>query len=131
MTTKYHQISLKDTFSDCQDMFIDDTPSFFQLLNEHFDIAEFIPSAFYQHLSRDRLYSLEAFLSAFILQKIFSIPTDALLILFLRLCKELRYFCGFPRFPTLLSFPGSNPLLCLILNSCFKKWWITPNLSVT
>ena len=42
MATKYRQISLKDTFSDCQDMFIEDTPSFFHLLDEHFDINEFI-----------------------------------------------------------------------------------------
>lgn len=28
MTVKYHQISLKETFSDCQDIFFDDTPSF-------------------------------------------------------------------------------------------------------
>ena len=103
MTTKFHQISLKDTFSDCQDIFFDDTPSFFQLLEEHFDISEFIPSvffnAFYQSLGRKRSYSLTGFLSALILQKIFSIPTDSLLILFLSLCKELRDFCGFQKVP--------------------------------
>lgn len=100
---KYHQISLKDTFSDCQDMFIDDAPSFFQLLDEHFDISDFIPScfynAFYKHLGRKRLYPLNGFLSALILQKIFSIPTDSLLLLFLSLCKELRNFCGFSKVP--------------------------------
>ncbi len=78
MATKYHQVSLKETFSDCQDMFIDDTPSFFQLLEGHFDIAEFIPSvfynAFYQSLGRKRSYPLTGFLSAPILQKVFSIP---------------------------------------------------------
>lgn len=37
--------------------------------------------------------------SALILQKIFSIPTDTLLILFLNLCKELRDFCGFSKVP--------------------------------
>ena len=103
MATKYRQISLKDTFSDCQDMFMDDTPSFFQLLDEHFDIHEFIPSvftnAFYQHLGRNRLYPLAGFLSALILQKIFSIPTDSLLILFLSISKELRDFCGFSKVP--------------------------------
>lgn len=103
MTTKYRQISLKDTFSDCQDMFLDDAPSFFQLLDEHFDMTEFIPivftNAFYQHLGRKRLYPLTGFLSALILQKIFSIPTDSLLILFLNLCKELRDFCGFSKVP--------------------------------
>lgn len=40
MAVKYHQIPLKDTFSDCQDMFIDDAPSFFQILEEHFDLSE-------------------------------------------------------------------------------------------
>lgn len=103
MAVKYHQISLKDIFSDCRDMFIDDTPSFFQLLEEHFDLSEFIPSvfynAFYQHLGRKRDYPLTAFLSALILQKIFSIPTDSLLILLLHICKELRDFCGFSKVP--------------------------------
>lgn len=47
MTTKYHQISLKETFSDCRDMFMDDVPSFFQLLEQHFDISLFIPQTFY------------------------------------------------------------------------------------
>lgn len=103
MATKYRQISLKDTFSDCQDMFMDDTPSFFQLLDDHFDIQEFIPTvftnAFYQRLGRKRLYPLTGFLSALILQKIFSIPTDSLLTLFLSLCRELRDFCGFSKVP--------------------------------
>ena len=100
---KYRQISLKDTFLDCQDMFVDDAPSFFQLLHEHFDIQEFISSvfrnAFYQHLGRKRDYPLEGFLSSLILQKIFSIPSDSLLLLFLRLSRELREFCGFSKVP--------------------------------
>ena len=36
--SKYRQLSLKDTFSNCQDLLIEDSPSFFQLLDEHFDI---------------------------------------------------------------------------------------------
>lgn len=103
MASKYHQITLKDTFSDCKDMFIDDVPAFFQLLQQHFDISLFIPAtfyhAFYQHLGRKRDYPLTGFLSALILQKIFSIPTDSLLILLLKLCKELRDFCGFSKVP--------------------------------
>ena len=103
MSIKYHQISLKETFADCQDAFFDDIPSLFQLLEEHLDISEFIPSvfhnAFYQSLGRKRLYPLTGFLSALILQKIFSIPSDSLLILFLSLCKELRDFCGFSKVP--------------------------------
>lgn len=103
MTTKYHQLTLSDTFSDCQNKLIDDSPSFFVLLSEHFDLNEFIPpefySAFYPSLGRNRIYPLHAFLSAFILQKIFSIPSDSLLLLFLHLCKELRDFCGFSKVP--------------------------------
>ena len=103
MATNYHQLSLKDTFSDCKDMFMDDVPSFFQLLDLHFDISLFIPqsfyNAFYQQLGRKRDYPLTGFLSALILQKIFPIPTDSLLILLLKLCKELRDFCGFSKVP--------------------------------
>ena len=103
MTVKYHQIALSDFFSDCQNKLINDSPSFFALLSEHFDLDDFIPpefhSAFYLSLGRNRVYSLHGFLTAFILQKIFSIPTDSLLLLFLHLCKELRDFCGFSKVP--------------------------------
>lgn len=103
MTTKYHQFSLKESFSHCQDLFFDDPVPFFQLLENHFDISDFIPSsfynAFYQSLGRHRTYPLSAFLSALILQKIFSIPSDSLLILFLSLSKEFRDFCGFRKAP--------------------------------
>lgn len=103
MATKYHQISLHGLFSDCQDKFMDETPAFFQILSEHFNLENFIPaefhSAFYRSLGRTRIYPLHGFLAAFILQKIFSIPTDSLLLLFLNLCKELRTFCGFTKVP--------------------------------
>lgn len=46
MFVKYHQIFLKETFAGCQDSFFDDIPSFFQLLEEHFDISGFILSVF-------------------------------------------------------------------------------------
>lgn len=77
--------------------------TFFLLLDEHFDLDSFIPdsffNAFYRSLGRKRLYPLSAFLAALILQKIFSILTDPLLILFLNLSKELRDFCGFHKVP--------------------------------
>ncbi len=103
MAAKYHQISLSETFSDCQDLLLEDSTSFFTLLSDHFDLNDFIPiefhNAFYQTLGRKRTYPLHGFLSAFILQKILSIPTDSLLLLFLNLCKELRLFCGFTKVP--------------------------------
>lgn len=103
MAAKLHQISLNDIFSDCQNKLIDDSPSFFSLLSEYFDPDDFIPaqfySAFYRSLGRNRVYPLHGFLTAFTLQKIFSIPSDSLLLLFLNLCKELRDFCGFTKVP--------------------------------
>ena len=86
MTAKYHQISFSDIFSNCQNKLIDDSPSFFKPLSEYFDLDEFIPpefySAFYLSVGRSRVYPLHGFLTAFILQKIFSIPTVSLLLLF-------------------------------------------------
>lgn len=103
MTTKYHQLSLSNIFSDCQNKLIEDSPSFFSLLAEHIDLDDFIPpefeSAFYRSVGRTRIYPLHGFLAAFILQKFFSIPTDSLLLLFLNLCREMRDFCGFSKVP--------------------------------
>lgn len=103
MANHYRQLSLKDIFSDCKDMFWDNVPSFFQLLEQYFDISLFIPqtfyNAFYQRLGRKRDYPLTGFLSSLVLQKIFSIPTDSLLIFLLSLCKELCDFCGFTKVP--------------------------------
>lgn len=80
MTTKYHQIFLNDIFLDYQNKLIVDFPSFFDLPSEHLDLDKFIPSefqsAFYLSLRHNQIYSLHGFLSAFILQKIFSIPTN-------------------------------------------------------
>lgn len=65
MATKYHQISLNEVFSDCQTKLIEEAPSFFQLLSEHFDLDTFIPpefvSAFYLSVGRTRLYPLHGF----------------------------------------------------------------------
>lgn len=103
MATKYHQISFSETFSVSQNSFMDDAPAFFQLLSEYINLEDFIPadfySAFYRSIGRNRIYPLHGFLSAFILQKIFSIPTDSLLLLFLNLCSEFRAFCGFSKVP--------------------------------
>lgn len=103
MATKHHKTSLKDVFSNCQVLSLDPNPSFFKLLSHYFDINDFIPldffNAFYHSKGRHRLYPLKGFLSAFIIQKIFSIPTDSLLLTFLNFSKEFRDFCGFSKVP--------------------------------
>ncbi len=103
MATKSHQITLSEAFECCNDMYLSNDFSFFSLLSKHIDLSDFIPpefySVFYKSLGRKRTFPLEGFLSALILQKILSIPTDSLLIILLKLCKELRDFCGFNKIP--------------------------------
>ena len=99
----YKQLSLADIFSDCQEKFENDKPAFLSLLETHIDIDEFIPiffrNHFYASTGRTRKYPLQAFLWALIIQRIFSIPTDQLLLTFLAYSKPLRKFCGFTKVP--------------------------------
>ena len=99
----YKQLSLADIFSDCQDKFENDKPAFLSLLETHIDIDKFIPISFRNHFyastGRTRKYPLQAFLWALIIQRIFSIPTDQLLLTFLAYSKPLRDFCGFNKVP--------------------------------
>ena len=99
----YKQLSLADIFQDCQNKFDNDKPAFLSLLETHIDIDEFIPISFRNHFyastGRSRKYPLRAFLWALIIQRIFSIPTDQLLLTFLVYSKPLRDFCGFTKVP--------------------------------
>jgi len=103
MRKEFMQLSLSDVYKECQSLFDNDKPKFLRLLESAVDFTDFIPltfyNAFYQRLGRNRKYPLEGFVCAVILQKIFSIPSDSLLILFLKLSKELREFCGFDKVP--------------------------------
>jgi len=104
----YKQLSLAEIFSDCQEKFDIDKPAFLELLKQHLDINEFISASFINHYyastGRPRKYPLSAMLWALVLQRIFSIPTDSLLIIFLKYSKELRDFCGFHKVPDASKF---------------------------
>lgn len=99
----YKQLSLAEIYSDCKNFFEGDKPQFLSLLEENLCLDEFIPLSFYQNFyvstGRPRKYELRSMLWALLLQKIFSIPSDTLLISFLRYSKELRDFCGFTSVP--------------------------------
>ena len=99
----YKQLSLNDIFQDCQKKFEDDKPAFLALLEEHIDLDEIIPISFKNHFyaraGRTRKYPLHALLWALIIQRIFSIPTDQLLLVILQYSKPLRDFCGFTKVP--------------------------------
>ncbi len=97
------QLELKDIFEDCQKFFEEDKPEFLRLLEQYIDLEALIPVRFWTHFyastGRPRDYSLTSLLWALILQRIFSIPTDSLLLIFLNYSKELCDFCGFRKVP--------------------------------
>ena len=99
----YKQLSLADIFSDCQEKFENDKPAFLSLLETHIDIDEIIPISFRNHFyastGRTRKYPLQAFLWALIIQRIFSIPTDQLLLTFLALLKTSSWILRFYQSP--------------------------------
>jgi len=102
------QLSLSDVYADCLDTFDNDKPGFLSMLEQNIDIDALIPLSFRQRFyawtGRPREHPLTGFIWALIIQRIFSIPTDSLLIIFLRFSKELREFCGFTKVPDASKF---------------------------
>ena len=78
---------MADIFSDCQEIYESDKPQFLSLLQQYIDLDEIVPASFQKHFyastGRTRKYPLQAFLWALIIQRVFSIPTDQLLLTFL------------------------------------------------
>ena len=99
----YHQMTLADVFTETQEIFESDKPRFLKLLESSIDLSELIPVSFRNHFyastGRPREYSLTSLLWALIIQRIFSIPTDSLLLTFLEYSRDLREFCGFSKVP--------------------------------
>ena len=119
----YKQLSLADIFSDCQEKFENDKYRFLSLLENNLDLDEFISISFRNHYyastGRPRKYPLTAMIWALFLQHIFSIPTDTLLIIFLRYSKELREFCGFSKVPDTSKITRFKQDFLLDLQSVF------------
>jgi len=119
------QLSLSDVFTDCQYKFQNQSPEFFELIEQHIDISDFIPStfynAFYQNMGRNREYPLTGFLFSLILQKIFSIPSVSLLILLLTICKEFREFCGFTKVPDAPLYTRFKQTFCPWIEQMFHN----------
>ena len=104
----YKQLSLAETFSECSNFFENDKYHFLSLLESTINLHELIPFSFVSHFyastGRPRTYQLSSMIWALLLQRIFSIPTDTLLITFLKFSKELRDFCGFRKVPDASKF---------------------------
>ena len=99
----YKQLTLAEIFEDCQNKFDNDKYQFLSLLDEAINLDEIVPVSFISHFyastGRPRKHQLYPMLKALLIQRIFSIPTDTLLIIFLKFSQELRDFCGFDKVP--------------------------------
>lgn len=99
----HKQLSLAEIFENCQNKFDNDKYSFLSLLDQTINLDEIVPVSFVLHFhaatGRPRRHQLYPMLKALLLQRIFSIPTDTLLIIFLKYSQELRDFCGFDVVP--------------------------------
>ena len=104
----YKQLTLAEIFEDCQEKFDNDKYQFLSLLDEAINLDEIVPvsfvSHFYARAGRPRKHQLYPMLKALLIQRIFSIPTDTLLIIFLKYSQELRDFCGFDVVPDASKF---------------------------
>lgn len=104
----HKQLSLADIFQDCQNKFNNDKYQFLELLEYTINLDEIVPASFISHFhaltGRPRKHQLYPMLRALLLQRIFSIPTVSLLIIFLKYSQELRDFCGFEVVPDASKF---------------------------
>ena len=95
----HKQLTLAEVFEDCQNKFDNDKYQFLSLLDEAINLDEIVPVSFVFHFrartGRPRKHQLYPMLKALLLQRIFSILTDTLLVVFLKYSQELRDFCGF------------------------------------
>lgn len=104
----HKQLTLAEIFQDCKESFDNDKYYFLELLDNSINLDEIIPASFVSHFhastGRPRKHQLYPMLKSLILQRLFSIPTDSLLIVFLKYSQELRDFCGFDVVPDASKF---------------------------
>lgn len=121
----HKQLSLADFFTDCQNKFDNDKYAFLELLENTIDLDEIVPVSFVTHFhastGRPRKHQLYPMLKALLIQHIFSIPTDALLIVFLKYSQELRDFCGFDVVPDASKFTRFKQDFLPDLQSMFDR----------
>ena len=120
----HKQLSLAEIFSNCQEKFENDKPQFLSLLENIININELIPYSFIHNFyasttGRPCKYHLNAMIWALILQLILSIPTETILIMFLKYSKELREFCGFNKVPDASKITSFKQNLLSDLQSMF------------
>lgn len=121
--TPHKQLSLAENFLDCQNKFNNDKYLFLTLLDQTINLYEIVPVSFVTHFHaltksphRHQLYPI---LKAFLIQHVFSIPTDFHLIVFLKCSQDLRNFCGFDVIPDTSKFTHFKQHFLVDLQSMF------------
>ena len=121
----YKQLTLAEIFEDCQNKFDNDKYQFLSLFDEAINLDEIVPVSFISHFyastGRPRKHQLYPMLKALLIQRIFSIPTDTLLIVFLKYSQELRDFCGFDVVPNGSKFTRFKQDFLSDLQSMFER----------
>ena len=119
----YKQLALAEVFEDCQNKFDNDKYQFLSLLHQTINLDEIVPVSFVTHFhastGRPRKHPLYPMIKALLIQRIFSIPTDTLLIIFLKYSQELRDFCGFRVVPDASKFTRFKQDFLMDLQSMF------------
>ena len=104
----HKQLTLTEIFDDCQNKFDNDKYQFLVLLDEAINLDDIVPVSFISHFhartGRPHKHQLYPMLKSLLIQRIFSIPTDSLLIIFLKYSQELRDFCGLDVVPDASKF---------------------------
>ncbi len=125
MRKKYEQMSLLDTYKSVEERLENNKPELFRLLDEHLNWDEIIParfySAFYRRLGRKRDYSLESFLRALFLQRIFHYVEDSQLLNTLRFSYEMRDYCGFEKVPDASKLTRFKQDFCDHIRDVFER----------
>jgi len=92
----YKQLTLAEIFEDCQNKFDNDKYQFLSLLHQTINLDEIVPVSFVTHFhastGRPRKHPLYPMIKVLLIQRIFSIPTDTLLIIFLKYSQEQSMF---------------------------------------
>lgn len=109
----YKQLSLADTFENCQEILDSDKPVFLSLLENHIDLDSIIPISFRNHFyastGRTLKYSFHSMLWALIIQRIFFYSHRRSIISFLELFKRASWISAvFPKSLMLLKSRALN-----------------------
>ena len=104
MQIRNMQMSLFDTYNDVSSSLENNKPKFFALMEKYICLDELIPvssfyHAFYKDTGRKRVYTLESFIAALVLQRVFGYKDDIQLLNTLKYSHEMREFCGYTKVP--------------------------------